>query len=366
MSDRYENAVFVSYAWGGDSEKTVDDLEQALAENGIRMVRDKKDLGYKGSIQDFEQRIGQGQCVVLVISDKYLRSEHCMYELVEVEENRTLRQRIFPIVLGDARIFKALDRLDYIQYWDQQIVALNEKIKQVGMIANLRGITDDLDKYARIRANFDHLTDLLSDMNTLTPEIMARSGYQPLVGAVKNLLAQPNPQATARTNSEHPNTAFTNSGPANAAPTNTIHVPAQQPAGPQTNIQIGNITSSGGGAVNVAGGNITQTSTVIHNSGVDPEAIARAFATVKARVENLENEGDKEDAQDALKKLETEAKKGEQPDPGRVRKWLDFLLEMSGDIGEVALATFSSPISGLSTAFRKIVEKAKEEKEAKA
>ena len=42
----------------------------------------------------FEQRIGQGQCIILVISDKYLRSEHCMFELVEVDKNRDLRERI--------------------------------------------------------------------------------------------------------------------------------------------------------------------------------------------------------------------------------------------------------------------------------
>ena len=85
--DGYENAVFVSYAWGGESERTVDELEQAFAARGLRVVRDKKDLGYKGSIEAFEQRIGRGQCVVLVISDKYLRSPHCMYELLKMQEN---------------------------------------------------------------------------------------------------------------------------------------------------------------------------------------------------------------------------------------------------------------------------------------
>ena len=78
----YESDVFVSYAWGGESESLVDTLERSFSEHGISIVRDKKDIHYRGSIKAFEQRIGQGQCVVLVISDKYLRSEHCMHELV--------------------------------------------------------------------------------------------------------------------------------------------------------------------------------------------------------------------------------------------------------------------------------------------
>jgi hypothetical protein len=187
--NNYEDAVFVSYAWEGESERAVDALERAFAERGIHIMRDKKDLGYKGSIEAFEQRIGQGQCVVLVISDKYLRSEHCMCELVEVDKNRRLRERIFPIVLADARIYRAKDRLIYIKHWDEQIEQLNQAIKQVDVVANLGGITTDLDKYARIRANFDHLTDLLSDMNALTPEMHAANGFSTLISAVERAMA---------------------------------------------------------------------------------------------------------------------------------------------------------------------------------
>ena len=76
--------------------------QQAFAARGLCIVRDKKDLGYKGSIEAFEQRIGRGQCVALVISDKYLRSPHCMYELLKMQDNLALRERIFPLVLADA------------------------------------------------------------------------------------------------------------------------------------------------------------------------------------------------------------------------------------------------------------------------
>jgi hypothetical protein len=190
VMNHYENAVFVSYAWGGESERTVDELEQSFIKRGIRIVRDKKALGYKGSIETFEQRIGKGQCIVLVISDKYLRSEHCMYELVEINENRDFRERIFPIVLADAGIYKSFDRLNYIKYWDEQIEKLNQAIKGVNVMTNLTGFMADLDKYARIRASFDRLTDLLSDMNALTPEIHAANGFSDLISAVERTISK--------------------------------------------------------------------------------------------------------------------------------------------------------------------------------
>jgi hypothetical protein len=187
-SNEYEKEVFVSYAWGGESERTVDELEEAFANRGIRIVRDKKDLEYKGSIKTFEQRIGQGKCIILVISDKFLRSEHCMYELVQVDENRNLCERIFPIVLADAHIYNALDRLTYIKYWDAKTEQLNRAIKEIEIMTNLASITSNLDKFARIRSNFDHLTDLLSDMNVLTPELHSVHGFSTLIRSVERSL----------------------------------------------------------------------------------------------------------------------------------------------------------------------------------
>ena len=83
----YEKAVFISYAWGEDTherETIVNQLDQSLQRRGVTIIRDKRDLGYKGMIRDFMKRIGEGYCVIVVISDKYLRSKNCMFELVEI------------------------------------------------------------------------------------------------------------------------------------------------------------------------------------------------------------------------------------------------------------------------------------------
>jgi len=54
MSD-YENSIFISYAWGEETderEAIVNRLDQSLQKRGIKIVRDKRDLGYKGMIRD--------------------------------------------------------------------------------------------------------------------------------------------------------------------------------------------------------------------------------------------------------------------------------------------------------------------------
>jgi len=49
------------------------------------------DLGYKGLISEFMQKIRQGDCIVVVVSDKYLKSPFYMYELLEISRNLHFR-----------------------------------------------------------------------------------------------------------------------------------------------------------------------------------------------------------------------------------------------------------------------------------
>jgi len=184
-----DKEVFISYAWGGDSEAIVNQLDQAFQNKGITLVRDKRNLGFKGRIKEFMQRIGHGKCVVVVISEKYLKSENCMYELVQIAKNGAFYDRIFPIVLNDANIYKPIQRLQYIQHWEAQIHELNEAMKTVNA-ANLQGFRDDIDLYTEIRGTIAGLIDILKDMNTLTPEMHTESGFNELFQAVERKLAE--------------------------------------------------------------------------------------------------------------------------------------------------------------------------------
>lgn len=185
----YENAVFISYAWGGDREEIVNRIDQALQQRGLKIIRDRRELGYKGSIPAFMERIGQGNCVILVISDKYLRSPNCMFELVEIAANNQLNDRIFPIVLADAEIYDPVKRLRYIKYWEKKRNALAKAMQGVDP-ANLQGIRDDIDLYDRIRDKISGLASLLRDMNTLTPEMHQDSDFSQLYESLEKRMRQ--------------------------------------------------------------------------------------------------------------------------------------------------------------------------------
>lgn len=182
----YEKGVFVSYARVVEQEGIVNEIDQALQTCGIRMIRD---LGYRASIREFMERMGKSNCVIVVISDEYLRSPDCMSELMEIADGKEFRDRIFPVVLDDANIYDPVKRIEYVRYWEAKRAELAEAMKTVDP-ANLQGIRDDMDLYDRIRDQISGLTSILKDMNTLTPEIHKEGNYRILVDAIARKLSK--------------------------------------------------------------------------------------------------------------------------------------------------------------------------------
>jgi internalin A len=179
--------VFVSYAWTDESRAIVDRLQTGLEQHGIRLLRDREEVRYKDSIRDFMRRIGQGRCVVVVISQKYLKSENCMFEMLEIAKTPDFRERIFPIVLEDSNLYKATGRVQYVQHWEKEIQTLDEALKTVSG-ANLTKLQDDLNLYAEIRRLFDGIVDTLRDFNALTADQQRASDFEELTELIRKQL----------------------------------------------------------------------------------------------------------------------------------------------------------------------------------
>jgi hypothetical protein len=236
----YENEVFISYAWGGEREEIVNQIDQALQKRGLKITRDKRDLGYKGSIKEFMEHIGQANCVIVVVSDKYLRSPNCMFELVEIADNKQFHDRIFPIVLADANIYDPIKRIEYVKYWEIKRAELADAMKTLDP-ANLQGIRDDMDLYDRIRDKISGLASTLKDMNTLTPEMHLDGNFSHLYDAIEKRM------------DESP--AINTGEMAGTAESNAAHKPTGNVTADHGSIAIGDFKVGGNIAGNIVIGN---------------------------------------------------------------------------------------------------------------
>lgn len=185
--------IFVSYAWGDASEAgesregIVDRLHDELAALGYDLQRDKKDLGYKGLIGEFMQRLGRGRIVVAVISDKYLKSPYCMYELLEVWRCGGFQERLFPIMLPDARIHRLSDQLDYVAFWQREKEDIARKVEAIGWERlSTDGFFRQYERYYKnVFDHLDRLLALLADWNTLSPALLEDNSFERLRDAIE-------------------------------------------------------------------------------------------------------------------------------------------------------------------------------------
>jgi len=129
--DEEKRRVFVSYAWGDETpmgkqrEEVVDRLCEQIVAWGYDVVRDKDSMKAGDLISVFMQTIGAGDHVVVVLSEKYLRSVNCLTELHEIFrvsrcQKEDFLRRIIPLTLSDAAISNWRARAAYVSYWKKE------------------------------------------------------------------------------------------------------------------------------------------------------------------------------------------------------------------------------------------------------
>lgn len=90
--------IFLSYCWNDSSE--ADRIYDYFMRNlNIELHRDKIDIKKWGSIKKYMQSISNMDYTILLISDSYLKSANCMYEVLEVMRDRNYKDKIFPAVI---------------------------------------------------------------------------------------------------------------------------------------------------------------------------------------------------------------------------------------------------------------------------
>ena len=166
----------MSYAWNDPTdrqrEKDVDRTCREAEARGAPILRDKTAMTVGDSISKFMREIGHGDRVFVFLSDKYLKSPFCMFELFEIWRNCRLEREEFKAKvrlyrLSDAAIFKPKDRLAYAKYWRAEHDELAAELK--GTDPSLLGESDF--KAFRLMQDFaHHVGDILAFFaDTLLP-----------------------------------------------------------------------------------------------------------------------------------------------------------------------------------------------------
>jgi hypothetical protein len=171
--------IFLSYC--GKDEEIVDEIYNELTNRKLTLTRDKIDLKYKQSLRGFMDSLAGHDYVITVVSDSYLKSKYCMYEIGRLLENENYKSKTLQIILPDAKIFDDNEKYGYIEYWRNEKRILEERLRNNLDNNNISLIERDLKDYDDIVDNLPKFIDFLRGEKGMLLDNLKKSGYSELL-----------------------------------------------------------------------------------------------------------------------------------------------------------------------------------------
>jgi hypothetical protein len=183
MKEKIE--TYITYKWEEQSLKFVDEIEGRLNSiPPIRVVRDKNFIHYGDSIEKFMDELRQGDIVVMVVSDQYLRSLNCMYEMSGLFEDETCVEKVLPVMVSTS-IRDSKYYLELCSHWKDELSKLDEIIHAPNYDDKIiEPIRKDLHKVENIIKCLPRLFEYCREINAPDVETMRKDGYAGLVSRI--------------------------------------------------------------------------------------------------------------------------------------------------------------------------------------
>lgn len=168
--------VFLSYSHNDTCiADLVDERLNFFGKGRLAITRDKRTLEYKSDIEKFMQTVSSHDFMVSIISDSYLKSQGCMYEVSELMRNRAFNDKLLTIILSEAdenfypkdkkpKQVKAdvysLNRFEYLKYWETEKGKVNKLNSEISDLALKQGLVDEIKQINTISTNISELIEI--------------------------------------------------------------------------------------------------------------------------------------------------------------------------------------------------------------
>ena len=179
--------VYISYKHNEATDSHVEAIINGLKANQIVYSIDKDHVGYRDSIRKYEEEIGRGARIIVIITDDYLESPHCMYELTQIWKNKNVKERVFPIIDIEEYHRDSGGMLKSKAYWKK------ERAKKCELLAQETGSNELLQRELYdindIMDNINAVWTYIHDMNSLDMKILTQDNAQYLMDQIKESFA---------------------------------------------------------------------------------------------------------------------------------------------------------------------------------
>ena len=201
LIDTSKNTVFISYC---TKERDLADIvdEKLKFINNLKVTRFTRDVEYRQSFKEFMKRVKKHDFVVMLISDSFLKSQPCMFEVGELLKDDDFKSKLLFIVLNNedkqylltepekpigANIYSPEGKSEYFVYWEERYKKVKDTINIIESEVGKIELENDLRK---IRQIIDHdlgpFLEYLSDYRGLSFDQMFKNDFSNIIDVINN------------------------------------------------------------------------------------------------------------------------------------------------------------------------------------
>lgn len=171
-------SVFISYSW--QTKELADKIANDLQLVGIVVIKDNQELKYTDSISSFMKRIRESDYSLLLISDGYLKSKNCLFEVLEFQKDENHWGKVLPVVCEGTKIYSALERLEYVNFWSSKSQELETALKLIDPV-NAPESLAELKLFRAISGEIDGFLQKVTDSLHHSPQELLESSYSQII-----------------------------------------------------------------------------------------------------------------------------------------------------------------------------------------
>lgn len=175
--------VFLSYSHYDIN--IADEVDISFKSKGILLTRDERDAPEYSDLEAFMDTVRDHDYVIMLVSDHYLKSINCMYEVIQFIKEKNYSDRTFPITIdNEIKIFDRKKHIKYVDYWQKEYISFESKIKKLrtnGMLSSHK----ELNKIGMIRSNIGDFLRNVSFLKCVSLQKLKESKFKAIIDKIE-------------------------------------------------------------------------------------------------------------------------------------------------------------------------------------
>lgn len=188
--------IFLSYCQKDAAVANL--IEEKLSpfiKRDFHISRDIREVSFRESFKKYMDSARDHEYIMMIISDSYLRSVNCMYEVTEAFKDKDFERKILFFVLSEddrkhygedapdviaADIYNPDGQTQYILHWQAEEEKIGNEIQQIREPVYARQLTERLTRIRRIETDLPEFFAYFSDAKGLPLETHLQTDFKEL------------------------------------------------------------------------------------------------------------------------------------------------------------------------------------------